>query len=135
MKFKLNLLTMVPALITLSVAIPKLNQSLKSLESDKTFTASLSSAPHLQAAIADASQKWRTVESDEIAAARNLNIFSKISAVQRLLASAGVLVSSVVADQGDPAIVAEIAADPVLSAKLKGLLSNWNAVAGAFAKL
>jgi hypothetical protein len=119
----------------LAAAIPNLIAVVQSLSTDATFQAALAAAPHTHAEVTTLSALVRSLQNDVSGVLHDKNFFSILNAISHLVGDGGRLRAAFMAVQADPGVLGEIAASPVLQAKLEAVLSAWTPVQAALQSL
>lgn len=131
----LTLFNAVSDVAGLAAAIPNLIAVVQSLSADATFQTALSAAPHTHAEVATLSALVRSLENDVNGVLHDKNFFSILNAISHLVSDGGRLTSAASGIESDTAVLGEIAASPVLQAKLEAVMSAWTPVQAALQSL
>lgn len=119
----------------LASAIPNLISVVQSLGTDAAFQTALQAAPHTHAEVTTLSALVRSLQNDVSGVIHDKNFFSILNAISHLVSDSGRLRADVTALGTDSTILREVAASPVLQARLEAVLSAWTPVQAALQAL
>lgn len=124
-------LALIGPAITLATTLPALIGDVEGFAKDPEVKAALLTSPVLSRDIASISVLLRTTQQSAHAVGADKNIGSKLSEINRLVGHVNDLRKALKADTTDPALLAEVAANPVLGEKLSDLQSILTEVLSA----